>query len=82
MIPVSKNYYTEMNFPQILDTNYRALIQKEYNFLKPLQNEIFYKAVKLYDNQKSSGIIIPFACNYSKLEKVCQEVNDKVLSVV
>ncbi len=82
MIPVPKNYYTEMNFSQIPDINYRALVQKEYNFLKPLQNEIFHKAIKLYNAQKSSGIIIPFACNYSKLEKVCKEVSNKVLSIV
>jgi protein AbiQ len=70
MIPVPSQYYTPINFLQISDTDYRALLQKEYKFLKPLENSIEKKANELYTRQKQTGIIIPFACDYAKLEKV------------
>lgn len=70
MIPVPLHYCTPINFLQVADLDYRALLQKEYRFLKPLDTSIQKKANDIYNKQKETGVIIPFACNYAKLEKV------------
>lgn len=70
MIPVPIEYCTYIDFNNIQDLNYRNLLIKEYNFLKPLQLAITQKASFIYANQKDSGTVYDFHCDYSKLEKV------------
>lgn len=70
MIPVPKKYCSKINFKTIIDTSYRDLFLKEYKFLKPLETVICKKALSIYQQQINSGIILPFHCNYSKLEQV------------
>lgn len=82
MIPVPKGYYFRINFSDITDDNYRALLQKEYFFLKPLQDAIFSKANKIYAEQKSTGIIRLFYCNFSKLEEICDKIESDNMFLV
>lgn len=82
MIPVPKGYYFRINFSEITDENYRALLQKEYYFIKPIQDTIISKAYTIYTEQKSTGIIRPFHCNFSKLEDICDMVNSDNLSLI
>lgn len=70
MIPAPNKYYSKIDFKTITDTSYRALFLKEYKFLKPLKTVIYKKALTIYQQQINSGIILPFHCNYSKLEQI------------
>ena len=70
MIPVPPQYYAPIVFSQISDKSYAALLQKEYKFLKPLEAKIRQKAAVLYNQQRQSGVVIPFACDFSRLERI------------
>jgi len=60
-----------IDFSCVTDKKYRALLLKEYYFLKPLMGGICKKAEIIYNEQKKTGIIHPFYCDFSKLEAVC-----------
>ena len=46
---------------------------KEYNFLKNLAEDIEKKATKIYEKQIKKNKILPYHCNYRKLEKALVE---------
>ena len=71
MIPVKKGLYQKIDFSDIQDLPYRILLEKEYQFCKPLLPEIVLKAQNLYNHQKHTGIVADMHCNFSLLEKVC-----------
>ncbi|MBR5509353.1 MAG: type III toxin-antitoxin system ToxN/AbiQ family toxin [Lachnospiraceae bacterium] len=71
MIPVKPGLYHKMDFSQIGDERYKTLLLKEYEFLKPLAEGIQCKAEKIYKDQKVTGVIHPFYCNFSLLESIC-----------
>jgi len=73
MIPVPDGLYERININEMQDKNYRNLLLKEYWFCQKIQTGIATKAEKIYFEQKSSGKIFKFYCNYSKLEKACDE---------
>lgn len=82
MIPVPEKYYSEIKFSKITDESYRNLLQKEYKFIKPLKESIYTKANTIYKEQKETGIVHNFHCNFSKLEKIYDKCNIKVMSTV
>lgn len=71
MVPAPMSKCTRIEFSQITDPAYKALLLKEYNFLRPLFAEITRKANAVYTAQKTSGKVFPFYCNFTKLEKIC-----------
>ena len=73
MIPVPDNSFSKINFNQVSDLNYRALLLKEYHFLKPLEATIWSKAAKIYNKQINSNVVLPFHCNYRLLESICDK---------
>lgn len=75
MIPVPKGFYSQINFSEVSDKKYRDLLQKEYYFLKPLQDDIFSKARIIYTEQKATGIIHPFHCDFGKLEQIYDSIS-------
>lgn len=71
MIPVKEGWYQKIDFSKIENQDYRALLQKEYFFLRPLFSAIQQKAEKIYTEQKETEIIHPFYCNFTRLEAIC-----------
>lgn len=71
MIPVKEGWYQKIDFSKIESQDYRALLQKEYFFLRPLASSVQQKAEKIYVEQKETGVIHPFYCNFSRLESIC-----------
>lgn len=78
MIPAPLRKCARIDFSLIADPAYKALLQKEYNFLRPLYTEITRKANALYTAQKESGKVFPFHCNYVELEKICDAENSAI----
>lgn len=70
MIPVPKSLYNKVEFSTILDKKYKLLFQKEYEFCLNIKEKILEKAVKLYEEQKFTGIVRKMNCNFSKLEQM------------
>jgi len=68
MIPVNKDLCEYINFSNEKDIKYKALLEKEYNFLKPFRNDILYKADVLYNKQINTNIIKSCYCNFKLLE--------------
>lgn len=73
MIPVPKGIYHEIKFSEIFDSSYLALLEKELKFIRPLWKTIQNKANAIYLDQKETGIVRNFYCNFSKLENVYQQ---------
>lgn len=73
MIPVPKGIYHEIKFSEISDLSYLALLEKELKFIRPLWKTIQNKANDIYLDQKETGIVRNFYCNFSKLENVYQQ---------
>ena len=71
MIPVPLGLFSEIDFNQISDLSYRALVLKEYNFLKRYESDIITKADSIYQKQIGTGIVEPFYCNFRLLENEC-----------
>lgn len=71
MIPVKPQWYQKIDFSQVEDMGYKALLLKEYYFLKPLTEDIRKKAERIYNEQKETGVVYPFYCNFTRLEMVC-----------
>lgn len=55
------------------DLSYLALLEKELKFIRPLWKTIQNKANAIYLDQKETGIVRNFYCNFSKLENVYQQ---------
>ena len=49
----------------------KGLLVKEYEFCMAMRDYIQIRANKIYEKQVDSGIVLPFHCNYKKLEHVC-----------
>lgn len=71
MIPVKDGLYTRIDFSALNDQKYADLLEKEYRFCQKIQNGILLKAHQIYEKQKSTGVVYPIYCNYSKLEAAC-----------
>lgn len=71
MIPVKDGLYHKVEFSVVSDLSYKALLEKEYEFCKPLLPEIVKKAQNIYNKQKNSGIVEELHCNFSLLEEIC-----------
>lgn len=71
MIPVPTRLCNKIQFNSITDKEYRALLLKEYYFLKPLFPTIQTKAQKLYNYQINTGIVKTYYCNFKLLESIC-----------
>lgn len=80
MVPAPINRCKRIDFSQISDFAYKALLVKEYNFLRPLFADIVRKANAIYNIQKTSGKIFPFYCNFTQLEKIYDSENAVVTS--
>jgi len=79
MIPAPMSKCTRIDFSQIADPAYKALLLKEYNFLRLLYTEITRKANALYSSQKEKGKVFPFHCNYAELEKICDAETSAII---
>ncbi|MCD7847161.1 MAG: type III toxin-antitoxin system ToxN/AbiQ family toxin [Oscillospiraceae bacterium] len=73
MIPVPAGLYHRVNFSEITDTVYRGILEKEYRFCLSIRDKIATNVSRIYSDQKNSGIIRPFYCNFSKLEEACKK---------
>lgn len=74
MFPVFDEVYSyaDLDIPcEIIEENQRRiLMQKEYFFCKDYFDSIEEKATKIYEKQISTGNVLPFYCNFKKLEQV------------
>ena len=77
MFPVKKGVYTEIQFN--LGNNVskeekqrNALMLKEYLFLDDRKDKIEEKATKIYEKQVSKGKVLPYCCDFKKLEKALE----------
>lgn len=68
MIPVDEQVCTYIDFNKENNTAYKELLQKEYNFLKPLRKIILKNAKDIYNNQKKTGVVKPCFCTFAILE--------------
>ena len=73
MIPVPKGQYSMIDFSEMKDNKYKALLIKEYRFCQGIQDGILQKVHKIYDYQKSTRNVRRFYCNFEALEKGCEE---------
>ena len=51
----------------------RAWEFKEYNFLKEISDDIAKKATKIYEKQIKKNKVLPYHCDYRKLEHALSE---------
>lgn len=78
MFPVDERVYKKVKF-NISNDNEKSdnqrtfLMIKEYNFLKNLAKDIEKKATKIYEKQIKKNKILPYHCDYRKLEKALVE---------
>lgn len=74
MFPVDKSVYQEVKFDicnnnSVSDTQRTFLMIKEYLFLKDISEDIANKATKIYQKQINKDKVLPYHCNYRKLEE-------------
>ena len=77
MVPVPDNLYSRINFATLADERYRSLLRKEYEFRLEIKDDILNNADMIYTRQAESKKVYPFYCNFSKLEKLCDEYTQK-----
>lgn len=86
MIPVPDGMFKRIDFLELEDKGYAMLLRKEYYFLKTYIKDIQEKAYDIYEEQKETGIINRFTCNFSALEEICdtyeKELKDKTGEIV
>lgn len=76
MFPVPKGVYTYIDIANEQNLKYRALLLKEYRYIKTIQNKIRKNAIALYNHKNKEGNATPLAkrCNdFKQLEKACKE---------
>lgn len=78
MFPVNDTVYTEVKFNissngSRSDNQRTFLMIKEYNFLNEISNDIARKATKIYKKQIEKNKVLPYHCNYRKLEQALKE---------
>ncbi len=59
------------------EKRYKNLLNKEYSFCVGKKEEILSEVNKIYSNQKSSGKVQMFCCDFTKLEQECLQYNQK-----
>ena len=47
------------------------LLEKEYRCCQKIQDGILTKAKQIYSEQKQTGTVFPYYCNFAKLEAAC-----------
>ena len=78
MFPVDDTVYTEVKF-NISSSGSRSdnqrtfLMIKEYNFLNDISEDIARKATKIYEKQIQKNKVLPYHCDYRKLEQALAE---------
>jgi protein AbiQ len=77
MIPINEYLCTFIDFESESDKEYKALLEKEYRFLKPMKDSILKKANEIYLKQKETGVIESCYCNFDILETAYQEYRSK-----
>lgn len=78
MIPVKDEVISFVNINYENDDDldqkkYKDLLNKEYKFCIGIIDDVVKKASRIYEKQIISGKIIPYACDYKKLEEVADE---------
>ena len=73
MVPVPEGVYEKKNFDQETDLKYKYLLQKEYSFCLKIRKGIIEKAENLYKQQKDTSVVFKYYCDFTKLEKACDE---------
>ena len=73
MVPVPEGLYTRKDFTNEPDQKYRDLLRKEYRFCLGIQQGILDRAKAIYKEQKETGKIYKFYCNYGLLENACDK---------
>ena len=71
MIPVKPHLYKRIEFSALTDLKYADLLEKEYRFCQKIQDGILTKAKQIYTEQKQTGTVFPYYCNFAKLEAAC-----------
>ena len=78
MFPVDDTVYTEVKFNissnvSRSDNQRTFLMIKEYNFLNDISEDIARKATKIYEKQIQKNKVLPYHCDYRKLEQALAE---------
>ena len=78
MFPVNDAVYTEVKFNissngSRSDNQRNFLMIKEYNFLNEISEDIAKKATKIYEKQIRKNKVLPYHCDYRKLEQALEE---------
>lgn len=76
MLPIKEGVYKNISFDEFHNSNtddirYKNLLEKEYRFCLKIKRDILERASNIYSKQLKSGIVLPFHCNFIKLEEVC-----------
>lgn len=78
MFPVDDTVYTEVKFNissngSRSDNQRTFLMIKEYNFLNDISEDIARKSTKIYEKQIQKNKVLPYHCDYRKLEQALAE---------
>ncbi len=73
MIPVPTGCYSKVDFSKISNASYKAILEKEYRFCRHIQDGILKRVSRIYSEQKETGIVQNFYCNFVALEAACDE---------
>lgn len=73
MIPVKTGLYHRISITEYVHDFSRIRLANEYNCLKPFKDAILDMVNTIYSNQKTTGKILTHGCNFSILEKACDE---------
>ena len=73
MIPVPGNLFKRIDINAEPDQRYKCLLLKEYLFCQDIQDDVLLKAKSVYNNQKETGKIFKYYCNFAELEKAASE---------
>lgn len=68
MIPVPKECYSRINYANLHDDKYVALLKKEYAFCLSIESKILEKVSELYRAQIETGVVRRANCNFQRLE--------------
>ena len=82
MFPVNDTVYTEVKFnissnASRSDTQRTFLMIKEYNFLNEIADDIAKKTTKIYEKQIRKNKVLPYHCDYRKLEQALEKYKEE-----
>lgn len=60
-------------YTYVADTTYKIILEKEYRFCQGIQDGILQKVSQIYSEQKESGQIHRFYCDFTALEGACDK---------